>query len=571
MKRFIITILTILVCTMNADAQNYEKLWENVEELKAKDLPRSAIGEVEKIWKMAERNGDFAWATKAKFERMMLRAEISTDSMSADLESISKELSGLEKKNKKDKHSKTQVQILHALLGDAYRRLGDMSMSNKDLREESKRISKEHFALALSDWDALAEASAPDYSPLMKTLGRESDTRMYGNDMLNVIASYVIKAQYSIGEKENYELHESLSRYYASQGNRNGALLMKIGAMTSRLYQYEGGVKISQSAYRDSMLVMARQNKDIEAGADVYVKLLNIIPDQERREKLSIAEEALRTYPNSPHSEHYKLVKARLNQGRVWANVIGGAYNPVKIKVEYSHVKNCRISFYNHATKRMEAVKYLSIKPCDETVTDTIEFDLRPGNYRMTVESGSEKDTSNVSITSLMAVASGTPNGKSIITVVDGTTGHPKKGIDVRAEQRNKKDGKVSASTDLNGQAEMVIPKGYGWKLIADAGNNDITQIDYLSRWNGVDDESNEDYRCGLFTDRAVYRPGHTVNVAVLAYTQREDETSVQKDKEITLSLHDANGREVEKKTVKTNGMGSAFAEFVLPQGGLPG
>ena len=162
MKRFIITILTILVCTMNADAQNYEKLWENVEELKAKDLPRSAIGEVEKIWKMAEHKGDFAWGTKAKFERMMLRAEISTDSMSADLESISKELSGLEKKNKKDKHSKTQVQILHALLGDAYRRLGEMSLSDKDLREESKRKSKEHFALALTDWDALAEASAAD-------------------------------------------------------------------------------------------------------------------------------------------------------------------------------------------------------------------------------------------------------------------------------------------------------------------------------------------------------------------------------------------------------------------------
>ena len=109
MKRFIITILTILVSTMNADAQNYEKLWENVEELKAKDLPRSAIGEVEKIWKMAERKGDFAWATKAKFERMMLRAEISTDSMSADMESISKELSGLEKKNKKDFYAKKRI------------------------------------------------------------------------------------------------------------------------------------------------------------------------------------------------------------------------------------------------------------------------------------------------------------------------------------------------------------------------------------------------------------------------------------------------------------------------------
>ena len=571
MKRFIITILTILVCTMNAIAQNYEKLWENVEELKAKDLPRSAIEEVEKIWKMAERKGDFAWATKAKFERMMLRAEISTDSMNVDLESISEEMKSKDGQTKKSKRSSTQEQILHALLGDAYRRLGEMSMSNKDLKEESKRISKEHFALALSDWDALAEASATDYSPLMKTLGRENDTRMYGNDMLNVIASYVIKAQYTVGEKDNYELYESLSKYYASRGNRNGALLMKIGAMTSRMYQYEEGVKISQSAYRDSMLVMARQNKDIEAGADAYVKLLNTIPDHERREKLSIIEEALKTYPNSPHSEHYKLVKARLNQGRVWANVIGSAFNPVKVKVEYSHVKNCRISFYNHDKKRMEVVKDLSINANNGTSTDTISFDLKPGNYRMTVESGSVKDTSNVSITSLMAVASGVPNSKYIITVVDGTTGHPRKGVDVRAEQRNKKDGKVSASTDLNGQAEMAIPKGYGWELIADAGNNDITQIDYLSRWNGGDDESNEDYRCGLFTDRAVYRPGHTVNVAVLAYTQRGDETSVLKDKEITLSLHDANGREVEKKTVKTNGMGSAFTEFVLPQGGLPG
>lgn len=571
MKKTFLLLTALVFSVLGVNAQNFEKMWAEVEACKTKDLPRSAIDEAEKVRKKAERKGNFAWKTRAEFELLALWAGISTDSLKVYVERLNAELSGDELHAQNLKDLKTQNLIRHALLGDACNMLSRKLRANEDMREDYKRKSEEHFALSLSDWNVLADASVADYKPLMRTLGREEDMRLYSNDMLNVLAAFSLSRQERYVGREAYELYDSLSRFYAGRGNRNGALLMKINALNSKRYLDEWGERLSRDDFKDSLLTLARMNADIEAGADAYDVLLSAIPDYERNEKLRFVEEALRVFPNSVYTPGYELVKARLNQRVVGASVLGNTYDPVKVEVRHFGVENCRISFYHHGRKRMEAVRDLKLKLSERTESDTVAFVLTPGNYRMTVESGDLKDTANVSITSMMVVSRGMPGGKNIVTVVDGNSGRPKQGVCVRARKRNSKTPWTTSLTDVWGQTEMDQSTGYGMEALADAGLYDISQINYLPRWANVEAGDGVNEECRLFTDRAVYRPGQTVNVALLVFRRNGDETTVLGNKEAALSLHDANGKEIDRRVVETNEMGSAATDFTLPKEGLPG
>ncbi len=76
-----------------------------------------------------------------------------------------------------------------------------------------------------------------------------------------------------------------------------------------------------------------------------------------------------------------------------------------------------------------------------------------------------------------------------------------------------------------------------------------------------------------LYTDRAVYRPGQTVFWKVLAYegAREEGRLGARAGQAVKVTLRDANGQEVESRTVTTGGFGTASGEFQIPAGRLLG
>lgn len=72
-------------------------------------------------------------------------------------------------------------------------------------------------------------------------------------------------------------------------------------------------------------------------------------------------------------------------------------------------------------------------------------------------------------------------------------------------------------------------------------------------------------------TDRSLYRPGQTVYVKGIAYTQKADTANVLPNKEYTVILTDANNQEVGQKKVRTNEFGSFATDFALPSACLNG
>lgn len=76
-----------------------------------------------------------------------------------------------------------------------------------------------------------------------------------------------------------------------------------------------------------------------------------------------------------------------------------------------------------------------------------------------------------------------------------------------------------------------------------------------------------------LFTDRAIYHHGDSISwaVAVSSRNERTRQTAPAPDKEVKISLYDANGEQVADSTVRTDGFGRASGSFRLPDDGLSG
>ena len=76
-----------------------------------------------------------------------------------------------------------------------------------------------------------------------------------------------------------------------------------------------------------------------------------------------------------------------------------------------------------------------------------------------------------------------------------------------------------------------------------------------------------------VFTDRSIYRPLQKILWKIVAYAGRSDlgRFKLRTGQPMTVELRDANYQVVDKKTVTTNGFGSAAGEFTIPSGRLLG
>lgn len=74
-----------------------------------------------------------------------------------------------------------------------------------------------------------------------------------------------------------------------------------------------------------------------------------------------------------------------------------------------------------------------------------------------------------------------------------------------------------------------------------------------------------------FFLDRAIYRPGQTVNFKGIITSSNGMENKVVKDKNTTVKLYDTNGQEVSSLNLKANRFGTFSGTFILPSSGLNG
>jgi hypothetical protein len=154
-----------------------------------------------------------------------------------------------------------------------------------------------------------------------------------------------------------------------------------------------------------------------------------------------------------------------------------------------------------------------------------------------------------------------TGRGRIVNLVVDRNTGAPIEGAEIWMLTRGK--ARVSAMTNADGLAEVPIPGGRqeDVRIVArtgaDIGVNALASYSFGAnedRWTGF-----------IYTDRPVYRPGHTVQFKGVFRARTPDGYQIPKVKSVALTIEDTSGKMVYQKSLALSANGTVRDELTLP------
>lgn len=259
---------------------------------------------------------------------------------------------------------------------------------------------------------------------------------------------------------------------------------------------------------------------------------------------------------------------------------------PVKYRIDYKNTDTLHLAYYDFSKheqlndsvyqwvlKNQQPIKKaIHILPKDEpyfqTSTEILGEQLPLGNYLL-VGYANEKDylsfdynraiifkTTNVSV-----FTKNISNEESAIFVVHPKTGKPYAKTPIRFGNKRlitDENGKaiVSNKTNGNNAIEVYLPnETYKSTLYVNSYGQ------YISK-----NEGNRKAEVEMYTDRALYCPGHDVHFKGILYESNLKGSQVLSQKSFYVILEDDNGDELEKQTLTTNEWGAFSGKFTLPK-----
>ena len=177
-KRVQIIVLTVLISMMNVSGlfaqTTYESMWEEVEKVAEKDLPRQVTEKTQQIYDKARKERNFPQMMKAWIRIVETKSTIDADSFRlADIRPA-------------DYSTPAEEAIYNAIMGSGYlaMRNNNSIRLDKDSLDHYWEKGQELLALSIKDKKVLAREKSNEYLPLF-TLG--DDSRLYGHDLLSVL------------------------------------------------------------------------------------------------------------------------------------------------------------------------------------------------------------------------------------------------------------------------------------------------------------------------------------------------------------------------------------------------
>ena len=212
----------------------------------------------------------------------------------------------------------------------------------------------------------------------------------------------------------------------------------------------------------------------------------------------------------------------------------------------------------------------------------TVPSDVKPGFYFLISSAEatfSEKDNrtnySTVWISDLGLVIRSRANRLEGF-VVEGNSGEPIADAQVNAWLRDnlRKYVKKTDATDESGMFSFQKSKNQyqGFFLVQHNGRQ-VGTTGRNNYWGGQINEPKPQESVMFFTDRAIYRPGQTIQFKgiALAWNQARDDYKVIPSRNVKVVLRDPNNEEVERLDLRTNGYGSFSGSFTAPRNRLTG
>ena len=219
----------------------------------------------------------------------------------------------------------------------------------------------------------------------------------------------------------------------------------------------------------------------------------------------------------------------------------------------------------------------------EKTFTTPAPDSLKPGFY-FVVASHDPKfgDANNiVSMTvvwvSDLALVTRTRNGKVEGFVLKADSGEPVAGAEVAVWHLDNQANRIAdptLTTDENGLFSIKPSQNVGYLFRARHDGQELATASDL--WTYGDYGPRDPLPSAqtvFFTDRAIYRPGQTIQYKgiCLWVDQAKDNYEVLKGEQVTVVFKDVNGKEVARQTQRANDYGSFAGSFTAPRDRLMG
>ena len=583
MKKSVILFTLMLIAVVRASAADtYTSLWQRFEKADAVWQPRTAIAVLDKIIMRATAEKAYGHLVKAQIARGGLTIRISPDSLDA----VAAQMAAEEQRAKSP--------VLRAVYATALGKLYAMQQRGIN-RKAYQQKSRDCFARALKDPDLLAKTPAKTYEPAVE---RRDMSKAFGGDLLHVVA----------GEAKEYGL---LNRYYEAHGNRRAACLaacLDLRENHSDWLYTRSGKQHYQHAIDSLINVYQDLDECGELAIDHYEAMdedaKDIVERRIRYIDWAIAKWGAWPRMNILRNKRTDLTAPQFNISLQERQMLPGKERKIHIN-SIRNIRQLSLNVYRlskpyadissetlqQTDKLVETLRQDAGKTPVQTVvrkyighadykllSDSATLAPLPlGSYLVEVQAdvkGVKPQYALLSVSDLLLMvqsqsAKGTANMR--LVVVNATTGNPvpEASVIIRRDMRRCDQDTVIR---VNRKGEALCTGKWGDSYMRATSGMDINSP-FGQTWSMLSYlKSKAEERFSFFTDRSIYRPGQTVQVAVVgAYRSSATQGDAITGRDLTLRLHDANSRVIAEHKVTTDSYGTAHSQFVLPATGLTG
>lgn len=570
-----IWIFLFFIIPMNVDSQSFDALWKRLGKAESLDQPKTQQEILDSIIGKAEKERKYGHLLKAMLKKVDAVTAVTPDSLKPEIDRL----------GAKEKTFANTDPVLAAVWRSV---LGSVYKANPSVDENAETISSNYFRQSLENPDQLAATQSEGWVPLLNI---ESGSKYFGNDLLSVLAF----------QAEDYDM---LYGYYDQHGKREAACLAACYMLRNHAGEYKK--KAAGSEYLRMVEEMIERYKDLEMAGElalVKYEFLEEASDVKAAELIEWIDKACATWPRWERINRLKNSRESLTQPSFsltfGSKVVLPEHERVIKLEQLRHLKSVsmRVARVNldprkqyrlYNKKDLETVtkaivngssftvdRPLASHPEYEFFSDSITLPpLKRGIYLaefFTNEENIETARTLFYVSDVMLLTQSMPDNQIRLAAVSATTGKPLKKATLSIK-KYKNDTLISFGS--SGERVIKMPeRNYSsgdYYLYTPEDNFCPSQSMWMRTYsfNSVSDRVSTQ----LFTDRSIYRPGQTVHVALIHFAVKNGlDAKAVEGKTITMTLTDANRKEVGKCSVTTDSFGKASADFVLPQSGLTG
>ena len=617
-KQICMLVLLWLGVIPAVQAQTFDKLWKQVEQAEKKSLPQTVIKLTGEIYQKGEAEKNSPQMLKAYMWRMKYRDMLTPDSLYTNV----KELEQWAKQADKP----MDRAILHSLIAGIYANYAANNQwqlrqrteivgeaPSADMREWTANMFVEKVRTsikeAMADSVLLLNTSSRTYIPFVE-LGETSE--YYHHDMYHLLAFRSIEALQQIEGldratpveaysedtsskkqspvKQDIErIYENMLTSYKAKGDKEGCLLTNLNYLSwkrdsSKSFREPFSVKkggtymMTVDPYETGLDALKTEYKSSDLCAEVYLAQANyMIGKEQQTVALQLCDEAIRLYPGYRRINALKNLREDILSPSLNVTAAATAFPGEEIKIRASHKNLDGFTLRLFQAKKLIKEQHFAVlRPEDYRTQDTVFTFQAPevGEYVMRIipDIRAKRDSeSKFNVTRFKALTCRLPGNQYEVVTLDGQTGHPVPNAKVTLYTN---DEKLLQEFTTGTGGKVVFPWKSDYRYLKAAKGADTAmplQGVYGGSYGYYGDENKASEQMTLLTDRSLYRPGQTVYVKGIAYTQKADTANVLPNKEYTVILTDANNQEVGQKKVRTNEFGSFATDFALPSACLNG